>query len=152
MERKMNGRGKAIVLQFITLLAVTFQAHATITDVNILPTIPALTDPITIIVSGVEGSPAQITNTDFWVNDNSLSLDIYLDIGIIPVVTPWTHSEYIGTLPAGVYDLSVQTFVPMLPSLNDDYFRSFEVVPEPSTLTILGFALMISRVFTKRKK
>jgi len=152
MRRKMNGRGKAIVLQIIMFLAVTCGAHATITDVNILPSIPAVTDPITILVSGIEGSRVQITTTDFSVNDYSLVLDIYLDIGVNPVVLPWTHSEDIGILPAGIYNLDVYTFFPLLPPLNDNYSTSFEVVPEPGTLILLATGISIFRAFSRGKR
>jgi hypothetical protein len=136
---------------FAVLFLCPVCADATITRVSISPDEPTLIDPITILVSGTEGSPAQITNTDFLVNDNSLLLDIYLDLGIIPVVTSWTHSEPIGTLPGGVYNLTVQTLFPLLPPLNDNYSMSFEVVPEPGTLGFLAAGLLVFRVFLKRK-
>jgi len=134
-----------------TIMIIPAAINAGITEVSILPPTPTVIDPITISVSGIEGSPAQVTNTDFFVNDNSLLLDIYLSLGITPVVTPWTYSESIGTLPTGVYDLTVRTFIPLLPSFNDNYYVSFEVVPEPGTFSIFTFALPFLRVFTRRK-
>ena len=129
-------------------------ANATITNVSILPNAPTSIEPITIIVNGIEGGGGvQITNTDFFVNGNSLTLDIYLDIGIAQVVTPWSHNELIGTLPVGTYDITVRGFLPSYypPPLYDSYSMSFEVTPEPSTLAIFGFALPIFRYFTRRK-
>jgi hypothetical protein len=145
-------RDKIIIGVIGVLLCSTGLAQATITNVQIIPEQPILTDSIIISVNGIEGSGrVQITSTDFAINDNSLSLDISLSVGPYTVVTPWSHSEVIGTLPQGYYDLTVRTF---------DYYHGtllgtyptvcFTVAPEPSTLAVFGFALPIFRYFSKR--
>ncbi len=146
---------KIIFTMLGVLLCYIGLAQATITNVQITPEEPTPLDPITILVSGGEGrGPVQITSTnfDFDVISNSLTLDISLGVGPYTVVTPWSHSEAIGTLPQGSYDFTVRTF---------DYYHGtllgtyptvyFTVVPEPSTLAIFGVALPIFRYFTRRK-
>lgn len=124
-------------------------ARATITDVSISPAVPTSLDPITILVSGVQGYPSEIINTDFVVDGNSLSLDITLLLGITPVVTPWTHSEPIGTLTTGTYNLTVR-LLDYYGTPQNTYIIDFEVIPEPGTFAILVLALPIFRVFTKK--
>jgi hypothetical protein len=138
-----------IIFAILFLLPVC--AKAEITDVNIIPSIPTQIDPITILVSGVEGYGAvQITDTDFIVNGNMLSLDIYLNVGHYTVVTPWSHSEGIGLLPTEVYDLNVRTLRQSV--VTSTYSTSFEVVPEPATFVFLAAGLPAFRVFTRKKK
>ncbi len=97
----------------------------------------------------MEGSGGvTITNTDFSVNGNSLTLDIYLDLGFATVVTPWSYSKLIGTLPADTYNLTVWRFLPSYYPPNiivSSYSTSFEVVPEPATLLLLVFGVAICK-------
>jgi hypothetical protein len=123
-------------------------ANATINDVSISPTTPTSLDSITILVSGEEGTyPAEITNTDFFVNGNSLTLDIYLYIGPFDAVSFWSCTEIIGTLPADTYNLTVWRFLPSYypPSTISSYSTSFEVVPEPATLLLMVSGLLLLR-------
>jgi len=111
-------------------------------------------EPITILVSGVEGSGGvQIISTHFSAIDNSLLFDIHLDLGICLWVTPWSYSEVIGTLSAGTYNLTVRRFLPDYypPPIVNSYEMSFTVVPEPVTIALLAVGLPIIRVFTRRK-
>jgi hypothetical protein len=125
--------------------------NATITDVSILPTTPTVIDPITISVSGIEGSGGvRITDTDFYISGDSLELDIFLELGPLAVITPWSYSENIGILPADTYNLTVRSFS-YYPSRESSYLTRFEVVPEPSTFAFLFFALPFFRDFSRRK-
>jgi hypothetical protein len=140
---------KKIILFAVMFLSAT--ANANITNVSISPITPTLVDPITISVNGIEGSgPVQITSTNFVINGNSLTLDISLQIGFAYVITPWLHSEAIGTLPQEFYDLTVRTFDYYHGTLLDTYPTVyFTVVPEPGTLAIFAFALPIFRYLTR---
>lgn len=140
---------RLLLLFGIGLAMSTMTAQAVITDVSILPEEPTAIDPITIITSGVEGSGGVvITNSNFLIDGTSLELDIFLDVGVFTVITPWSHPEDIGTLLMGTYDLTVNTIVELQPVLNDTYFISFEVVPEPTTAFLFGSGV----VFILRKK
>jgi len=116
---------------------MTDTADATIIDVNIAPSSPGILDEIRITTSGMEGSgPVFVTNSDFWMDENTLHLDLFLNVGSFQMVTPWSHSEDIGTLAGGMYDLYVQTIESG--NITDDYTMTFEVLPEPATALTLA--------------
>ena len=147
MKRKIV---KVIALTII--ICFTTSVNATITDVSIEPILPTPLDVISIVSSGGESSgPVEIVDSVFSVDENSLQLNIYLEVGFAMVVTPWSHTENIGTLPAGVYDLTVNTVVELEPFRNDTSFTSFEVVPEPTTLVLFGLGGLIVKNFINRK-
>jgi hypothetical protein len=128
-------------------------ASATITNVSISPGMPTFQDPITILVNGQEGAgPVQITDTDFFINDNSLILDLYLHVGFADIITPWSHSEVIGTLSFGNYDLTVNTFADYYGTIFENSLPiNFAVVPEPNMLAIFSIALPFFRAFSKKR-
>jgi len=133
-----------LVLLEVSIIAAP--SGAEITDVFIFPEEPMVIDPITIFVSGVEsGGPVTIDNSDFQIDGTSLTLDIYMDIGLLTVVTPWSHSEDIGLLGAGIYELTANTIFEQVPLFNDSYYTTFEVTPEPTTLLLLGFGAVVFR-------
>ena len=109
-------------------------------DEYITPEVPNTSDNITIFVSGVQSAgPVEITNSEFLIDDTSLELDLFLDVGLLQVVTPWNYFEDIGTLPAGTYDLLVKTDQPAFSDPEDSYSITFEVVPEPASLLLIAF-------------
>jgi len=61
--------------------------------------------------------------------EQSVQLDLFFGVGYSTAVGDWSHSEEIGTLPAGTYNLTVRTFEPIY-GLNHTYTISFTVVPE----------------------
>jgi hypothetical protein len=125
-------------------------SSASITDVNILPSLPTPLDAISIVTFGIESSgPVFVTDSVFRSEDSSLNLDIYLDVGFASVITPWSHIENIGTLPIGFYGLTVRTWEESIET--DTYSTSFEVVPEPVTILLLATGIFgISRKGHKR--
>jgi len=132
----------------VVFVSVADSVEAVIVDVDIVPEVPTLTDVITIVTFGQEGSgPVAIDGSDFLINGTSLELDIYLNVGFSTVVTPWSHPEDIGTLPAGMYDLTVRTFVlPEITEIADTYSVTFDVVPEPATVCLFGLGGLILRM------
>lgn len=140
------------VIALIIIMCFTTSVNATITDVSIVPSLPTPMDVIFINVLGQESSgPVFIEDTDFRQDGMSLELDISLDVGPFLVITPWSHTENIGTLPAGVYDLTVNTIVELEPFRNDTSFTTFEVVPEPGTLVLFGLGGLIMKNFINQK-
>lgn len=120
----------------IYLIPLQSRLHADIDSVSILPVQPTDLDVISIITSGTEGSgPVQVTNAVFQADETNLRLDLFLDVGFLQMVTPWTDTQGIGNLSAGSYDLTVRTFIAS--ELDDTYSTSFSVVPEPTSLAIL---------------
>ncbi|MBN2019477.1 MAG: PEP-CTERM sorting domain-containing protein, partial [Sedimentisphaerales bacterium] len=120
-------------------------AEAIILDVNVFPEQPTINDEIAIITSGITSlGGIQIEGSDFEMQGNSLLLDIFIRTGAATVEIPYLYSENIGTLPAGLYDLTVRNFETSLYDITHTYTYSttFEVVPEPSTLVLLSFGFI----------
>lgn len=146
-------RTKTITILFlglnIALAPNKTQAHE-IKDVYITPETPYVNDDITIFVSGLAYlGPVDIYDTSFFINDNSLTLDLYIDVGFLQVLTPWNHSEYIGSLPAGSYDLNVNTYYES--NLADNYPFNFEVIPEPASMSILAIGSLLAFRRSRRR-
>ena len=133
-----------LIASCVILVFLTHSAKASITDVDIFPEAPTAIDLITISVSGVEGSgDVLITDSDFNIQGTVLELDIFLEVGAFPVITPWSHSEDVGPLPAGMYDLTVRTLE--LAEVTDTYSMPFEVVPEPATVLLLAVGALLAK-------
>lgn len=78
----------------ILVLAVGAWAEGAILDVTIEPEEPSITDPISIIVSGLEGSgPVEIINSDFYVDGTTLELDLFIRVGFFTEMLPWEYRE-----------------------------------------------------------
>jgi hypothetical protein len=114
-----------------------------IKDVHTDPNQPTNSDSITIVVSGVKGKgPVSITDSNFQINGTSLELDIFLHVGFLTAITPWSHSEIIGSLPAGSYDLIVNAHYSGSSTGTETYSTSFMVMIEadveikPKTLNL----------------
>jgi hypothetical protein len=138
---------KTPVCMIIMLLAISHYVRAGITDVSISPLGPTINDAISIIIEGEEWvSPIDISNTVFSTNGSNLTLDIYLETGMLQVYSPWSHNENIGMLSAGTYQLEVNAIYG--PSVSDTFETSFEVVvPEPtSMLLLLSGTLFLYRI------
>ncbi len=142
---------RKIVKAIVFIVAVTSaSANATITNVLIVPSLPTPLEVIFIDISGAESSGGvTITDSVFLVDGTFLQLDLSLFVGILNVITPWSHTEDVGTLPEGLYDLTVRTLEYSV--VTDTYSMSFEVVPEPATFVLFGLGLPVLRVFSRRK-
>ncbi len=135
-----------IVVMMVVLGIVGGFAQGSITNVDILPEEPTEIDLITIFVSGGEPySGVLITDSIFNIEDSLLELDLFLTVGVITVPTSWTYLEDIGTLAIGNYDLTVNTFFEFEPILNDTFYTTFEVVPEPTTVLFLALGMAMVR-------
>lgn len=117
----------------MTILCSVKTVRAVVTEVDIQPIEPTNIEVITIVVSGGEGAgPVWITDSVFQVEGTSLELDIFIEVGPFDVITPWSHSEIIGTLPVGSYDLAVTAHADYGSHIETDtYLISFTVVPGP---------------------
>jgi hypothetical protein len=148
MRKKIS---KIVKILVFIVVVTSASVNATITDVSIVPSLPTPLDVISIDISGVESTgPVFITDTDFRQDGTLLELDIFLDVGFAAVVTPWSHTENIGTLSAGLYDLTVRTVEDSV--VSDTYSTSFEVVPEPATLILLALGSLISREYLHKSQ
>ena len=143
----------AAVLVFVAFVCVTNSAKATvsITDVYIMPEVPAVEDIITIFASGsASQSSSWVDHTEFSMVDTSLQLDLFLDMGNAFMVSYWSYSEEISPLPAGTYTLTVRAFgpsyvPPYYGDLEDTYTVDFTVVPEPATFLFLVMGIVAVR-------
>ncbi|MHC4792616.1 MAG: hypothetical protein ACYS8Y_14545 [Planctomycetota bacterium] len=130
-----------VIFACVTFVYMADLAEATITDVSVIPEQPTLEDIIIILTSGVEGAGGvSIVDSNFHMAGTSLELDIFINVGFWDVITPWSHSEIIGTLPANSYDLTVtvEAYYGGSHTEINTYSTSFTVVPV-SLPPIFGF-------------
>ena len=144
--KKQTIRIMAVVLVFVAFVCVVDSAKATsITDVYIMPEVPAVEDVITIFASGQASSrPVWITDSNLYLEGTSLELDIFFELGPFQMITPWSYSEEIGMLPAKTYELTVRTFEVPYPDSGptDTYTTTFTVVPEPTSILLLSMGIV----------
>ena len=123
-------------------------AKGAITDVSIDPVVPTTSDPIEIFVSGMEMyGGVTVTDSVFTIQDTSIGLDLYLNVGPMAVVTNWSYSESIDPLSVGTYDLLVRTFEDE--EVTSTYPTTFEVIPEPASILLLTVGMIGLRVKQK---
>jgi hypothetical protein len=88
-------------------------------------------------------------HSDFTASGSDLTVDIYFNVPdtVIWIITSWDHSKQIGTLSAGDYDLTVNTYsIESSGTVLDDTFEmSFTVIPEPLTVALLGMGCLSAR-------
>jgi len=149
----MDLKRKSMVVLFV-ICGVIFLGpvcvYGEITDVSIDPVVPTTSDPIAIFVSGTEGyGGVTITDSVFTLQDMSLYLDLYLNVGPMAVVTDWSYSESIDPLSAGIFDLLVRTFEDE--EVTSTYPITFEVIPEPTSILLLIVGMIGLRVKQKKK-
>ena len=82
-------RLKISISLFAAILCLSSTSKSAITNVYIEPDVPSTLDDITIFVTGfeVEG-PVSIYDNNFFINDTSLTLDLYINTGFFQVITP----------------------------------------------------------------
>ena len=148
--KKQTIRIMAVVLVFVCVVD-SAKATVSITDVYIMPQVPAVEDIITIFASGSASQGSSwVDHTEFSMVDTSLQLDLFLDMGILFMVSYWSYSEEISPLPAGTYTLTVRAFgpsyvPPYYGDLEDTYTVDFTVVPEPATFLFLVMGIVAVR-------
>jgi hypothetical protein len=117
----------------------------------LVPDNPTIYDSINITSSGIAGSGGVIVeDTSFQIIGTDLTYEIFLKVGPLTVITPWSYTEDVGILPVGTYDLTVTAYYDYGGfTASEEYFTSFEVViPEPASIFLLGAGL----IFCRRKK
>ena len=129
----------------------------TVDGINIEPDGPTYIDLIEITTHGWIGYALYIDflYSDSYISEISIDLDFYFydsnPDGIkLPVACEWDSAVNIGTLSAGIYDVSsrawvIEDLICPEPRLADTYSTSLTVVPEPATLLLFGFGTVILR-------
>jgi hypothetical protein len=107
------------------LLVMSVNASATMAPVARQPKVPALSNNILLLISGLEiYGPVAITDCRLKLSASSLELNISLDS---------------DKLPAEIYHLIVNTIDNICPNQYSNIFTtSLEVIPEPTALLILS--------------
>jgi len=151
MKRKIL---KVITLTIIMCFSTSSGTSVWIDSVDVIPWQPLETDVITLDITGrASSSPSEVEYDQFTQNGTSLQLDLYVDMGITTMISDWTYSKNILPLSAGTYTLEVRGFDYLLGTLQSTYPAvEFTVVPEPTTIALLGLGLLIVRPFSKRRK
>ncbi|MHC4239531.1 MAG: PEP-CTERM sorting domain-containing protein, partial [Planctomycetota bacterium] len=93
-------------------------------------------------------SLSSIVSSLFLQEENQLTLDLTIDMGILPAIDYWSHSEEIGTLVPNTYFTTVNLFFPDAPpgdELQDTYTTEFTVTPEPSSLALFALGSLLLR-------
>ena len=143
---------RAILLIMVVLLLGVVDTQAaivSISDVQVDPEEPSLSDIITFdVFGGFSHAGVTFTESQFSTNAFSLELDLFFTEGFGPLIpTGWSHSEEIGTLSAGTYDLTTQAYWRSSPGyeyiLHDTFPLEFEVVPEPATILLFSLGGVI---------
>ena len=132
--------GKTLKIMLLTLIVwsltqIPVQATS-IGDVLIEPENPTSLDMITIVSSGMANRGGFCIDQIAFVRDGYL-LELFLNFDFAEIgtcaLTPWEHSEEIGSLLPGDYHLVVQTTRGPPLYYDDMYVTDFTVVPEPAT-------------------
>ncbi len=142
--------GTAILLVLLFVFVCQSKALGVsvgIDSVNIIPNQPIETDIITFDISGwAATSPSWVEYDLFSQNGTSLQLDLYIDRGVHYSFSNWTYSKQISPLLPEIYNLQVRAFDYYDSTLQDTYNVDFTVVPEPSTIVLLGIGgLLLAR-------
>ncbi len=158
---RKSGMLRVLAIIFLAHSVNSFCAAVSINDVLegpqdwalravVQPETPTIYDPISIISSATAGSgPVVVEQSLFQVNGSHLSLNLDVSVGALQVITPWSYTENIGTLPAGSYDLAVTADYYFAGWTNsEEYYTSFEVIPEPATILLLSCGVLCIRAVT----
>ena len=152
--RKMRQMKKKILMIFAILLVFACQVSARgvgINSVDIIPNQPLNTDLITFNISGsASADPSWVTSDLFSQNGTSLQLDLYVDMGFRTAISYWNYSKQIQPLTPATYNLEVRALdgnqgSPFYGTVQDTYNVNFTVVPEPCTVVLLGFGIILAR-------
>lgn len=145
---------KVIVLTIMMCFSTSAGTTVWIDSVDVIPGQPLETDIITFDIAGrASSSPSEVEYDQFTQNGTSLQLDLYVDMGITTMISDWTYSKNISPLSAGTYTLEVRGFDYLLGTLQSTYPAvEFTVVPEPTTIALLGLGLLIVRPLSRRKE
>jgi hypothetical protein len=126
---------------------------ASISSVEVLPALPSSTDPITLraeLSYPTSGFSVGSFDTTF-LDTTDIRLDIFVDSPaagdiIIPVISSEIVDAPLGVLPESAYTYTVRLFeTPRGTSVflfQGDEPGSFTVVPEPTTLHLVGAGLL----------
>ena len=149
---KKSGILRVLTIIFMAHSVNSFCAAVSITDVQVSPENPSISDIITIETEGtIPGGGIALDESVFTQDEYALQLDLYyIDTAGPMIPQSWFHDEEIGVLSQGSYDLSVQVFWKNGTedyTLHDSYPTNFEVIPEPLTLSLL----VLGSLFIRRR-
>jgi hypothetical protein len=147
-------KSKLLLTVTVLLMAVfVLPIQAEITGVTIFPENPLETDLLSFDIFGEEATGSVMINDAVYsISENEITLDISLGVGFAFILTPWDYTYDVESLlSAGNYDLTVNTIIANYPLTNDTFTTSFEVVPEPATVLLLGLGLYGIRRIKKQK-
>lgn len=132
----------------VLMLATSLVNAGIIDNVQVTPESPTISDSIEVNVFATLSYGEIPYSTEVTMLNNQVKIDIVFSGSGLPAITSWQHTENIGSLDIGTYDLVITTTKISSPGWDDEYTTEFTVVPEPASVLLLS----LGAFFIRRKK
>ena len=146
--QKMKKVGLIIIATCMIITKFGY-ASITITNIEISPPQPTSLNMIDIQVSGGMSSLTYLFEQSVLTfSDKQINLNIYFTSVSGPQIPfHWSHTETIGSQPIGNYEVAVSVYSKLSSNyiLQDTQATAFQVVPEPTAISLLAFGVLLSR-------
>ena len=144
----MLNRISYYLIAVLIVLNGSYLYAVTVDNIILEPEIPTSNDSIIVNVSGEKWSDMYIDHTDldYYPQENSIDIFMYFEHQIsIPekIRIPWEYYVDIGKYSQGNYSLAITVYDGTTAS--DTNGVIFTIVPEPSTMILLGVGGLILR-------
>lgn len=162
MSSSRSHRAFAVLLFAVLTGAPCSSLAASISSIAVLPALPTSSDPITLRVElSYPTSGYSVGSFDtIFLDSTAVRLDVFVDSPapddiILPVLESETVDAPLGSLPEADYTYTVRLFeIPggtSVPLLSEVASGGFSVVPEPTTIVLVGGGLLLLPGLSRRR-